>query len=369
MKKKLMYSLLVCGLVLSLTACGKGNEEEEAPIEPEPAIEDTVTVVEPEEEEEPEPEEVREGMYRSELTNEWIDESLRNQRPIAVMIDNEKTALPHYGISEADVVYEMMNSTMNGHITRFMVLVKDWEKIERLGSIRSTRTTNLQIAPEWNAVVCHDGGPFYIDLFLSNPFVYNFNGGFGRVDNGKAREFTEYILSGEIEKRFDNSGYGREYDKYYQGAHFQFSSEKKPVDLTQSPNAKPCTKIELPFEHNHSRLEYIPESGLYRYSEYGSEYKDAGNGEYMEFTNVIIQETKYEQLDPNGYMNFFVKEGRGMAGYYITGGQAIPVTWDKQDDIYPTKYYDLDGNEIILNTGKIYIALVADDVWQDLVVE
>ena len=30
-----------------------------------------------------------EGMYRSEITNEWIDESLKDQRPIAVMVDNE----------------------------------------------------------------------------------------------------------------------------------------------------------------------------------------------------------------------------------------------------------------------------------------
>lgn len=172
MKKRLLYLLLACGLCFSLVACG--NKEEELPVEEEGqmSVEDTVTVVD----DVPEPEEVRPGMYRSELTNEWIDESLRNQRPVAVMIDNEKIALPHYGISEADVVYEMMNSTLNGEITRFMVLVKDWESIERLGSIRSTRTTNLQVAPEWDAIVCHDGGPFYIDLFTKNPFVDNFNG-------------------------------------------------------------------------------------------------------------------------------------------------------------------------------------------------
>ena len=52
-------------------------------------------------------EETREGMYRSEITNEWIDESLKNQRPVAIMVDNEKTALPHYGLTEADVVYEL----------------------------------------------------------------------------------------------------------------------------------------------------------------------------------------------------------------------------------------------------------------------
>lgn len=101
-----------------------------------------------------------EHSYRSELTNEWIDEDLKDQRPIAVMVDNEKTALPHYGLTEADVVYEIMNSTLNDRITRFMVLVKDWESITQLGSIRSVRPTNFMLAAEWNAVLCHDGGRF-----------------------------------------------------------------------------------------------------------------------------------------------------------------------------------------------------------------
>lgn len=103
-------------------------------------------------------EETREGMYRSEITNEWIDESLKNQRPVAIMVDNEKTALPHYGLTEADVVYEIMNSTANGRVTRLMAIVKDWGKIEQFGSIRSTRPTNIMLAVEWNAVLCHDGG-------------------------------------------------------------------------------------------------------------------------------------------------------------------------------------------------------------------
>lgn len=366
MKKKLLYLLLACGLCLGMIACGNKEEVEQSEEEA-PAIEDTVTIVEDNQPQEPE--EVRPGMYRSELTNEWIDESLRNQRPVAVMIDNEKIALPHYGISEADVVYEMMNSTLNGEITRFMVLIKDWESIERLGSIRSTRTTNLQVAPEWNAIVCHDGGPFYIDLFTKNPYVDNFNGGFSRVNNGKSTEFTEYVLSGDLDKKFSNSGVSREYTQYYQGAHFQFASESNPIDLSTADNAVNCTAIELPFPHNSSKLEYIAETGTYRYSEYGQEYKDAGNDSYMEFTNVIIQECKHEQLDSNGYMNFFVKNGAGMSGYYITGGKAIPVMWSKQDDIYPTKFYDMDGNEIVLNTGKIYIALVSADRWDELVIK
>ena len=65
------------------------------------------------------------GMYRSELTNEWISDQLMNQRPVAVMVDNESIALPHFGTAEGDVVYELMNSTANDRISRLMVILKD----------------------------------------------------------------------------------------------------------------------------------------------------------------------------------------------------------------------------------------------------
>ena len=73
------------------------------------------------------------------------------------------------GVADADVVYEIMNSTLNDRITRFMVVVKDWDKIEQLGSIRSARPTNFMLAAEWNAVLCHDGGPFFITSAAALP--------------------------------------------------------------------------------------------------------------------------------------------------------------------------------------------------------
>lgn len=170
MKKRLTLILLTLSLagVLSIAGCGKSDEE--ATSDNTFSTEDEVTAdgaEDTENTEEAEDEVAPEGMYRSELTNEWISEDLKDQRPIAVMVDNEKTALPHYGLTQADIIYEMMNSTLNDHITRFMVLVKDYDSIKQLGSVRSVRPTNLMIAPEWNAIVCHDGGPFYINTFLT----------------------------------------------------------------------------------------------------------------------------------------------------------------------------------------------------------
>ena len=54
--------------------------------------------------------------------------------------------------------------------------------------------------------------------------------------------------------------------------------------------------------------------------------------------------------------------GQG-AGWYITGGKAIPIMWAKASETGITHYYDLSGAEITLNPGKTYIGICPSDDW------
>lgn len=366
-KKRLVALLTLMAMSVSLVACGGGEAEDNAA----EATEDVAAGEEGDGEGDVEEEVLPEGMYRSELTNELIDESLKDQRPIAVMVDNESIALPHYGLSKADVVYEMMNSTMNGRITRFMALFKDYESVDQIGSIRSVRPTNVIISAEWNAILCHDGGPFYIDEYLAEECTDNFSGTFSRVDNGKSREYTEYILEGDMEKNFANSDVDVEYNEYYEGPHYQFANEDNPVYLDEvyGGEAFDASLVDLPFPHNGSYLEYNEEDQLYYYSEYGKAHVDPGNDNaQLCFKNLLIQSCGFTQYDEHGYMIFdCVSQG---GGYYITNGKAILVTWRKESMTSPTRYYEATtGEEIKLNTGKTYVGFVPVDDWVDLVVE
>lgn len=373
MKKRLIALMAVMAMSVSLAACGGDTTGEGTNDE----ANDTVAAGEDTGEDgsdaaaSGDEDVIPEGMYRSELTNELIDENLQNQRPIAVMVDNESIALPHYGLSEADVVYEMMNSLENGRITRFMALFKDYESVEQIGSIRSARPTNLIISAEWNAILCHDGGPVYINQYLEEECVDNFSGTFSRVNNGKAREYTEYILSGDMADNFEKSDVDVEYNEYYEGPHYQFASESNPVyiDEVYGDAAFDATVIDFPFKHNGSYLEYNEEDGLYYYSEYGKEHLDPGNDNaQLCFKNVLIQSCGYTQYDENGYMIFdCISQG---GGYYITNGQGVLVNWKKESMTSPTRYYDaVTGEEITINTGKTYVGFVPVDDWEDLVVE
>ncbi len=364
MKKRISMLLFSLMFATMMVACG-GNETETTA---EPATEEAVVeeaVTEEAETEEVVEDVIPEGMYRSELTNELISEELKNQRPIAAMVDNDARALPHYGISQADVVYEMMNSTHNARVTRFMVLVKDWKNIEQLGSIRSLRPTNIMLAAEWNAVVCHDGGPYHNDAYLAKGYTDNLSGGFARIKNGKPTEFTEYITTGELESRMEKAGYSEEYNEHAnEGPHFQFATESNPVDLAGLENTQACTKVTLPFRNNNPYLVYNEESQTYDYFEHGGAHVDAGNNNVQtSFKNIIIQDVTFTELDSNGYMVFNCI-GEGRWGWYITDGTAMQITWSKLSDTDVTRYYDFDGNEITLNTGKTYIALCPDDDFQ-----
>lgn len=369
MRKRLLLLLTLSVMAVSAAACG-GNEE---PTDDVIAIEDEGEDVPADDVADGDPvveDVVPEGYYRSELTNEIISEELKDQRPIAVMVDNESLALPHYGLTQADVVYELMNSKLNGEITRFMALVKDWGAIEQFGSVRSLRPTNILLANEWNAIICHDGGPFHINAYLALDATDHISGVFGRVNNGKSREYTEYILKGEVAKYAAEENIETTYNEYYPGPHYQFATEAAPqkLDETYPLAAKSAVFVDLPFGHNGSELKYNEEDGLYYYSEYGSPHLDAQNdNKQLAFKNLIIQKVSYNVLDDEGYL-IFNCIGGGDA-IYMTNGKRVSVAWTKNSDTDPTRYYDNEGNEITLNTGKTYVAFVADQRWDELVIE
>ena len=103
MKKLSVLLLIALSSALLMTGCGK--EEEPEVIEEAVVVEtvdepETEEIVEEEVNEDLPPEE---GMVRSRLTNEWVSEEVGALRPLAVMVPNDKSALPQYNLSNADL--------------------------------------------------------------------------------------------------------------------------------------------------------------------------------------------------------------------------------------------------------------------------
>ena len=389
-KKSFKLFGLALAAALTLAACGDGEEQKPGGDEHEVVVlnpeQDGVNVSDPSgnnsgnegSDEVEEVDVIPDGMYRSELTNEIISKDLENQRPVAIMVDNEITALPHFGTSKADIVYEMMNSTANGRITRLMCIMKDWKGIEQFGSIRSTRPTNVMVAAEYNAILIHDGGPYYINDYIKKDYSNNLSGGFGRFPNGKSMEYTEYVtydtyknpetgaIYDGLQARIDKAGYSETYNSHYEGPHFQFTW--KDQILSQTVNgAFEVRDVKLPFPHNQSELHYNGDTKLYEYYEYGNKYQDAGNNNApLAFKNVIIMKCSFHQYDEKGYLIYNILVGQPWEGYLLQSGEAVKIGWQKLGESAQTIYTYEDGTPITLNTGKTYIAIVPDDTWNTL---
>ena len=308
-----------------------------------------------------------EGMVRSRITNEWVTEEVNNTRPITVMIPNTKTA-SQYGLSDADVLYEC---NVEGSITRLMALFQDWNDHDRIGNVRSCRDYYVYWSFEWDAFYIHFGGPFYIDEVINRPDTEDIDGlsssNFWRAKDAKNATDNAYVDTEGILADIDKLGYDLNYrDGYADESHYLFAPTSAPNTLEQYSDAITAGKIDMSptYPVTNCYFVYNDETGMYDRFQHlsGSSdgpHIDQANGKQLSFKNVLIQNTYYEVRDQKGYLAFQCIDNT-RDGWFFTNGKGIHVNWEKTSDYGATRYYDDNGNEIELNTGKTRVCIVED---------
>lgn len=378
MKKNTLFLLLSLSTALIFGGCGK----KETPVRPSDLVEpvETITTVPdetidiidvPDEILSDEPPE--EGMVHSALTNEWVYEEVADSRPIAVMYPTDRESQPQYGIGLAGVLYECMEE---GQISRQMGIIEDWQDLEKIGNIRSCRDYYVYWGLEWDSILVHWGGPFYLVDLVSRKDVDYLSacsiggdtdlvapalgsGAFYRTDPNHPTIHNGYTNASKLLDAIDKLNYETEHrDKYYEPEHFNFAPMTEFNTLENASGSFDATKVDLSkiFPITKSSFEYDEESGTYLKYLYGSPQVDELTGKQLAFTNIIIQDTYWEYRPDNKYLIFQVHDS-GRSGYYFTQGRGIKITWTKKDDYSPTRYYDMKGNEIEINTGHTFIGI------------
>lgn len=381
--KKNTVAMLVLSMGLMVTACG-GSDPEIQTLEPEPIIEDVTDDTNEEESTEEiileglqtigERKEV-DGQMQSYLTGEWKDSDVVKRRNLAVMIPNNKPALPQYGLSKASVIYE---APVEGRITRLMGIFEDYDDIDRIGPVRSARDYYVYEAMAFDSI--------YVNWGLAVPFVSPIintdqidnvsqavegidvpaSEAFDRVSRpGYATEFTGYLFIDGYNDAVDRLGYEKEYRDRFQEP-FKFADDNYLASYDECDDA---TKIYPGGTGSNSSgygsanpvFEYNSEDRLYYRSQYGSAQIDECTGEQLAVTNVVFKICHGEVREPSDkdYLAFGIT-GTG-DGYVFTNGKVIKGTWERKDNYSPNVFYDEDGNEIVLNQGKTWIC----NIWKE----
>ncbi len=311
----------------------------------------------------------KEGMVRSRLTNEWVDADVAATRPIAVMTPNEISAIPHYNLSKASIIYE---ANVEGRMTRMMAIYEDWDSLDKIGNIRSLRPYFAYWAFEWDAFIVHFGGPFFINDIVDIPTTEHID---GNLNSDSAAFFRStdrpsphnaYATGSGLAKVISQKGYSTGFRDLTDDNHFLFTGKSNPNTLSQyNTAARNATYIDMSGCYPLTRcyFEYNEEDGLYyRYQHLTSgtdgPHTDGATGEQLAFKNILVQYVKYEELG-EGYLAFQCHDTT-RDGWFFTNGKGIHVTWEKTSDYGATTFYDDSGNEIVLNTGKTMICIVEE---------
>lgn len=307
------------------------------------------------------------GSFFSPITNESVTEERSHTRPIAVMIPNEVRAVPHYSLAKASVLYE---AKVEGSMTRMMAIFEDWTDLKKIGNIRSLRSYFAYWAFEWDSIIVHYGGPYFIYDLLGQEYTENIDGTYDGTSFYRTADrenpHNAYTSGKILQVAMEKKGY----DPYYRGLsdekHFRFSSPEDPNLLTQyGTDAVNANYIDMTEAYPLTRcyFDYNESDGKYYRSQYLSggtdgPHIDAETGEQLCFDNILVQKVKQEDIG-NGYLAMQCHDTT-RDGWFFTRGKGIHVTWEKTADYSATRFYDDNGEEISVNTGKTMILIIRD---------
>ncbi len=304
------------------------------------------------------------GMAENPLTGKWIKKSEARKRPVAIMINNIREAIPQSGISKADIIYEIL---AEGGITRLMALYSQYDGMDKIGPVRSARHYYCDIANEYDAIYVHYGQTKYA-VSKMNELHQDHISGLDYVDGtiffrdyNRVAPHNAYISSDGLELGIKTESISKKHTKDVP-SHFVWNETSSKPE-----NSKPCRQVTLGFStYTSPSFVYSKNEKKYMRYQYNMPQIDDRNNKQLAFTNVLIQKVKEWDIDRNGYQTMKLT-GKGK-GYYLTRGRRIPVTW-KRDSQGITKYYTKDGEEIRMNKGKTYIAVFPQDRGGEIVFE
>lgn len=354
MKRRLWA--LALALIILLAGCGSTETEVEPSAEPSPSTSPDITVA-PTESPSPSP---AVPSDINPLTGLALPEGAdASQRPVAVMLNNLRKALPQQGNSQADVIYEAL---AEGGITRMLGVYQSMIGVGEVGSVRSSRPYYLELALGLDAVYLHAGGSeeAYADIVKWNVTALDcvrttayskiFWRDAGRLKNN-GYEHSVLTSGDAIMENFPNYDFRKEHEEGY-ALPYTFAEDGTPA------NGVAANVVRVPFSTGKTGVfTYDSETGKYLVEEYGQPLVDGNNGEQVAVTNVLTIRTNCKTIDDYGRMRVDLS-GYSGDGWFACGGKMVEITWEKKDLNSPITYALTDGTPVVLGQGNSYVNII-----------
>lgn len=274
-----------------------------------------------------------------------------DQRPIGVMVNNHRSARPQSGLSNADIVYEVL---AEGTITRFLAIYQS-ELPEVVGPVRSAREYYADIANGYNSIyVYHGAANFVNDIIASkgidhlNGSIYDNDGHLFKRESFRKAPHNSYLQLSAVNEVASEKG-------------FEISNSVEPFEFLTNTDVEGLTgdsanRIEVVYSSNPTNVvEYIyqEDKGTYTRLSDGVQTVELQTDQPIEVENIFVLETGHEVIDDAGRRAVDLTSGG--SAYLIQHGQYQKVEWENRDGrIVPIK----DGKELGFIPGMTWVNIV-----------
>lgn len=270
---------------------------------------------------------------------------------LVVKIDNDDLgARPQAGLTLADIVYE---EKVEGGITRFAAVFQGSDA-DPVGPIRSARSTDVTIV-----------GSLAIPLFAYS----GANAGFEElIRQAPLRNVGASVSPGVYFRGWDHPMP----HNLYANTSSLYRLANSDIPLSQWSFRGDGDR--LPAGARRTGGAYFNFGGgvtsvVWRWRNDDKAFQREQNGRIhfdadnwpVQAKNVIVQFVDYVDTGYRDTVGAPVPEAQLIGtggGWVLTGGYAVPVTWEKKDLADVTRYYDGDGNEVAMLPGRSWVELV-----------
>ncbi len=300
------------------------------------------------------------------------DASLLKKRPLHVCIDNDTGARPHFGLNKADIVYEYIMERF--YNTRFTAVY--WgQEAERIGPMRSMRLVNLELSPQYDALLACQGGSDgalfnikkdaraayyeffdYDYLWMDMNFATGFFNIYGKHANPQVNTNLTQTSTSLLRKWLaDNNK-----EKTAKVAGFTFSAPG-----SAAPAAMAATTINIPYPSECCAVQWTYDAASQRYlrTMNGEAHSDGATKERISAANVIVVYATHDvsTIDEGyGAMGFRIRlTGEGKASV-LRDGLAIAAFWKRTKLTDFMQIVDAQGKPIALHVGNSWIEIAPD---------
>jgi hypothetical protein len=271
--------------------------------------------------------------------------------PFAVMIDNIAEARPHFGLGEADVVYE---APAEAGIPRLMpIFLRAGGEASSIGPVRSTRHYFVYLANEYRTPLVHIGAsPQGFDALsatgLADVDEARGDGGFHRDPNRQAPH-NAFVSTSSIREVLRQRG-------------GPIKASLGPLRFGPFlPGSDPATTIKIPYpgpEGYSVEYDYDASAKIYKRIMDNQPHKDGATGVQYTATSIVIQFADVEPIpnDDAGRVDVgLVGSGKGTL---IAEGTQVALQWSRASVREATQFKRADNAPFALPNGQVWIQIV-----------